>query len=211
MCCGSASWDYSFSGPECLINLSVVNRILQEHVATRTRRAALMVVAANFVFFAALLAVMFYLRATAADWPAPFHFASLLMVGAMTMFSLCGSVTIAIGARAVALYEIEPAVRWVAIAIASWITFLFLEIVEWVRLIYLVGYGPHTVFGATYLALTGTHWLAVSGCVCWMTFVAVDVRRRDVLAAALYSHFLNFWWLVLLFCLYLPNANLQGL
>ena len=42
---------------------------------------------------AALLGAMFYLRSTSQTWPEPFHFASLLMVAAMTMFSLCGSVT----------------------------------------------------------------------------------------------------------------------
>jgi heme/copper-type cytochrome/quinol oxidase subunit 3 len=191
--------------------LGIVSDTIREHTATRSRRAALLVIAANFAFFAALLAVMFYLRSTATDWPTPFHFASLLMVGAMTMFSLCASVTVAIGARALVLDQIEPAVRWVAIAIACWITFLFLEIVEWVRLIYLVGLGPRTTFGGSYLALTSTHWLAVSACVCWMTYVAVDVRQRDVLAVALYSHFLNFWWIVLMFCLYFSNANLQGI
>ena len=60
-------------------------------------------------------------------------------------------------------------------------------------------------------ALTGTHWLAASACVCWFTYVADDVRRRDVLAAALYSHFLNIWWIVLVFCLYFSNANLEGI
>jgi cytochrome aa3-600 menaquinol oxidase subunit 3 len=191
--------------------LGIIGNIIHEHAATRTRRRALLVIAANFAFFAALLAVMFYLRSNSPDWPAPFHFASLLMVAAMTMFSLCASVTIAIGARALALSDVEPAVRWVAIAISCWIMFLFLEIVEWVRLVFLVGLGPRTVFGGTYLALTGTHWIAASACVCWMTFVAVDVRRRDVLAVALYSHFLNLWWIVLLFCLYFSNANLQGI
>jgi heme/copper-type cytochrome/quinol oxidase subunit 3 len=133
------------------------------------------------------------------------------MVSGMTMFSLCASVTVAIGARALQLEETEPAVRWVAIAISSWIMFLFLEIVEWVRLVYLVGLGPRTAFGGTFLALTGTHWLAATACVCWMTYVAVDVRRRDVLAVALYSHFLNLWWIVLLFSLYFSNADLRGI
>lgn len=184
---------------------------IAEYYATRTRRGTLWIIAINTAFFAALLAVMFYLRWASEVWPTPFHFASLLMVTALTMFAISGSATLETGARAAKLNDQEPAVRWVAVGIASWLTFLFLEIVEWVRLVYLVGLGPDTAFGGTYLALTGAHWVAVCACVCWMTYVAVDVRRRDVLAVALYSHFLNIWWIVLLFCLYFSNANLQGI
>lgn len=178
---------------------------------TRTRRVTVAFIASNFAFFMALLAVMFYLRSGARDWPVPFHFASLLMAAALTMFSLVGSATLHVAYRAARLDDREPAVRWIAIAISCWFVFLFLEIVEWVRLVYLEGLGPHTQFGATFLSLTGSHWVAASFALGWFTYVAVDVKNRDVLAAAMYSHFLNVWWLVLLFALYFSNANLEGI
>jgi heme/copper-type cytochrome/quinol oxidase subunit 3 len=178
------------------------------YYATRTRRGTLWIIAANAAFFAALLAVMFYLRWIAEAWPTPFHFASLIMVAALTMFALSGSATLEMASRAVSFDDQEPAVRWVAVGIASWLTFLFLEIVEWVRLIYLVRLGPETAFGGTYLALMGAHWLAALACVCWMTFVANDTRRRDVVAVALYSHFLNLLWIVLVIPLYFTNFSL---
>jgi heme/copper-type cytochrome/quinol oxidase subunit 3 len=181
------------------------------YYATRARRGTLWIIAANAAFFAALLAVMFYLRWVAEAWPTPFHFASLLMVAALTMFAASGSATLEMASRAVKFNDQEPAVRWVAVGIASWLTFLFLEIVEWVRLIYLVRLGPDTAFGGTYLALTGAHWIAAVACVCWMTWVAVDTRRRDVIAVAMFSHFLNLLWLVLVFTLYLTNASLGEL
>ena len=184
---------------------------ISQYFATPVRRGTLLIIAANAAFFTALLAVMFYLRWASEEWPTPFHFASLLMVAALTMFSLCGSVTVEVGAKAALLEDREPAVRWIAVAIASWLTFLFLEIVEWVRLVYLVQLGPDTAFGGTYLALTGAHWLACTACVCWMTYVANDTRKRDVVAVAMYSHFLNAWWILLVFTLYLTNANLQGI
>ncbi len=187
-----------------------MNSFLAEYYATRTRRGALWIIAAHAAFFAALLAVMFYLRWVSEEWPTPFHFASLLMVVALTMFAVSGSATLEMASRAAKLEDKEPAVRWIAVGIASWLTFLFLEVVEWVRLIYLVGLGPKTSFGGTFLALTGAHWLAVCACVSWMTFVASDTRRRDVVAVTIYSHFLNLLWLVLVITLYLPNANLQG-
>ena len=178
------------------------------YYATRTRRGALWIIAANAAFFAALLAVMFYLRWVAEAWPAPFHFASLIMVAALTMFALSGSATLEMASRAVRFDDQEPAVRWVAVGIASWLTFLFLEIVEWVRLIYLVGLGPDTAFGGTYLALMGAHWLAALACVSWMTYVANDTRKRDIVAVAMYSHFLNMLWFVLVITLYFTNFTL---
>ena len=56
----------------------------------------------------------------------------------------------------------------------------------------------------------GVNQLAVCACVSWMTVVAADTRRRDVVAVTIYSHFLNLLWLVLVITLYLPNANLEG-
>jgi len=183
---------------------------LAEYYATRARRSTLWIIAAHTAFFAALLTVMFYLRWAAEVWPTPFHFASLLMVAALTMFAISGSATLEMATRAAKLDDQEPAVRWIAVGIASWLTFLFLEIVEWVRLIYLVGLGPKTAFGGTFLALTGAHWIAVCACVSWMTVVASNTRRRDVVAVAMYSHFLNLLWIVLVFTLYFTNANLEG-
>ena len=184
---------------------------IAEYYGTRARRVTGLLIAGNLLFFGALLAAMFYLRWVSEAWPAPFHFASLLMVAAMTLFALCGSVTVAIGAHAAKINETEPAVRWIAIAISCWFVFLFLEIVEWVRLVYLERLGPDTSFGSTFLLLTGTHWLAAALCIGWFTYAAVDVRKRDVLAPAMYSHFLNFWWIVLVFALYFTNADLGGL
>src|SRR6202045_273669 len=172
---------------------------LAEYYATRARRSTLWIIAAHVAFFAALLAVMFYLRWASEAWPTPFHFASLLMVAALTLFAISGSATLEMAARAARLNDQEPAVRWIAVGIASWLTFLFLEIVEWVRLVYMLRLGPGTTFGATYLALMGAPWGAACACVCWMTYVATDPPRRDVVAVAMYSHFLNLLWFVLVF------------
>jgi cytochrome aa3-600 menaquinol oxidase subunit 3 len=184
---------------------------VSRYYSTRARRAALLTSAATGVFFAALLGVMFYLRWAAEAWPAPFHFASLLMVTGLTMFGLAASATFEIGSRAVGFPDREPALRWIAVGIATWLTFLFLEIVEWIRLVYLVQLGPDTAFGSTFLALTGAHWIAVGCCVAWMTWAANDTRSRDVLAPAIFSHFLNLVWIVLVATLYLPNADIWGL
>jgi cytochrome aa3-600 menaquinol oxidase subunit III len=184
---------------------------LADYYSTRTRRGALWVVAAHSAFFAALLAVMFYLRWAAEAWPAPFHFASLIMVTFLTLLGIAASAVLEMSVRAAKLDDQEPAVRWIAVGIACWLTFLFLEVVEWVRLVYLLNLGPDTSFGATHLALTGAHWLAVVACVCWMTYVANNTKERDIVAVAIYSHFLNLLWIVLVFTLYFSNFSLGDL
>ena len=73
------------------------------YIATRPRRLTGLFIIGNFAFFSALLAAMFYLRMKSDDWPVPFHFASLLMVCALTMFALCASVTAIIGAGVLSL------------------------------------------------------------------------------------------------------------
>ena len=189
-----------------------MNAYIAEYGATPARRRSLIVVLANFVFFSALLAVMFYVRNHTADWPVPFGFGNLLMIFAMSMGAICGSITIAVSAHSASLGKTDEATRWMAIAIASWLVFLFLELVEWVWLVLLVGLGPKTPFGATFLVLTGTHWLAVIVCVCWLTWIATGILRHDILAAGTFSHFLALWYIVLVVTLYLTNVNpLEGL
>ncbi|HXJ38499.1 MAG TPA: hypothetical protein VNH18_04420, partial [Bryobacteraceae bacterium] len=171
----------------------LVAQYLRSYLATRARRITAIVIAANFAFFAALLAVMLYQRSAAPYWPMPFHFPSLLMSSGLLLFALCASVTVAVAATQVEDSDREVPVRWIAIAISCWFVFLFLEIVEWVRLIWLEHLGPETAYGGTYFMLTGSHFIAATACLGWFAWVAVDVRNRDILAAALYSHFLVFW------------------
>jgi heme/copper-type cytochrome/quinol oxidase subunit 3 len=182
---------------------------IAEYAATLARRRTLVLIGVNFEVFAALVALMFYVRATTTDWPIapPFEFGNLLMVFAMAMAAICASITMVVGASSSAKGNTEEAVRWIAIAISSWLVFLFLECVEWANLIYLKDLGPKTPFSGTFLLLTGTHWMAVIACTIWFTFAIADVRRRDILAAALYSHFLVIWWIVIIIVLYLPNMN----
>lgn len=185
---------------------------LSVYAATPARRRTWDVIAVHFVAYAALLVWMFRVRAASNDWPVPFEFGSLLMIFSMAMGALCGSITMAVAANRANKGEAEEAIRWIAIAISAWIVFLFLETVEWVRMVFLVQLGPHTPFGGTYLAITGAHWVAVIGCVGWFTFCLTKVLKRDILAAALYSHFLAIWWIVIMCVLYFPNMNpLQNL
>jgi len=182
------------------------------YFATRARRLTGLVIIGNAALFAAILAAMSYLKWNAADWPTPLHFPSMLMAVALAMFGLCGSVTTIIAEHASrTVGDLEPARRWIAIAITSWFLFLFLEIVEWVHLVYVEQLGPSTLFGATFLVVTGAHYMAATCCLVWLGWAAAGIRTRDLLAPALYSHFLSLWWIVLVLFVYIPNADLRGI
>jgi heme/copper-type cytochrome/quinol oxidase subunit 3 len=180
---------------------------ISAYAATPARRRTLAAVAIHLLIFAALMVWMFRVRAASSDWPVPFEFGSLLMIFAMAMGAVCGSITMAVAANRAERGEGEEAIRWIAIAISSWLVFLFLEAVEWVRMVYLVQLGPETPFGLTYLSITGAHWLGAIACVGWFTFCLTKVLKRDILAAALYSHFLAIWWIVIVFLIYFPNMH----
>jgi cytochrome aa3-600 menaquinol oxidase subunit 3 len=150
------------------------------------------------------------LRVTAVEWPKAFQFGSLLMSVAMTSFALAASVTAECGARTSRHADVEPSVRWLAIAIACWLVFLFLEIVEWVRLIFIADLGFGTQFGQVHLLITGFHWVAVLGGIGWLTWAIANVRRQNLLPAALFTHCLNFWWLAIMVIQYFSNASLSG-
>ena len=182
-------------------------RILQQYSGLRR---TLRTCAATTAVFLALAGFGLYLRLTTPDWPTPFQFGSLLMAVAMTSFALCASVAAELGARVSQDEEAEPSVRWIAIAISCWLVFLFLEIVEWVRLIFLVDLGHNTPFGRAHLSLTGFHWVAVLGSVGWLTWTVVDVRQRAPFSAALFAHCLNVLWLIVVCLMYFSNASLSG-
>lgn len=180
---------------------------ISAYAATPARRRTLIVIALNFLLYAALMVWMFHVRDTSSDWPIPFEFGSLLIVFAMASGGICGSITMAIADNRAHKGEFEESIRWTVIAISAWLTFIFLEAVEWVNMVYLVQLGPATPFGMTYLVITGAHLLGIVVCVGWFTFCLTNVRKHDILASALYSHFLAIWWIVIIFLIYFPNMH----
>lgn len=196
--------------------MSAIAKWWSAWTATPSQQTMLVFLFADAVMSASFYAAFLYLRRMSPIWPIAFHFPSGLMAIGMTMFAVAASVTVQVAVHAAKRRDDSLSVRSLAAAIAGWLVFLFLEAIEWTRLI-LEGVtlrsNPWRVplFGASFYTLTGFHILHVIGGLVYLMVVAARVRKYDVGACALYVHYVNLTWLVLFPTLYLTSADLQGL
>ncbi len=196
--------------------MSGIAKRLGTLASTHSQQTMLVFLFADAVMSASFYAAFLYLRRMSPSWPVAFHFPSSLMAAAMTMFAVAASVTVQVAAHAAKQRDDSLAVRSVAAAIAGWLVFLFLEAIEWTRLILggvTLRSNPWRVplFGASFYTLTGFHILHVIVGLVYLMLVAWRIRKYDVGACALYVHYVNLTWLILFPSLYLSAADLQGL
>ncbi len=164
---------------------------------------------ADFVVFLALFATYIYLRIQSPTWPAFFHFASGLMAFAITLFALSSSWVMYHSVRYQLKQGYDISMRLILAAIAVLGCVVIMLGMEWVRLIFLldVTFTNHW----TYFALTGFYLLHLFGGLIYLSVVAAKIKTMDVGAAALFVHFTNLVWLILLFGVYFASADLQGI
>jgi cytochrome c oxidase subunit 3 len=186
-------------------------------IATRSQRGMAIFLTAELVVFLGLFAVYVYLRVQAPTWPAPFHFASGLMAFAMTLFALSASFSMYYSARYQVNKGYEISMRLILAAIAVLGSVIIMLCMEWVRLIFIADVTFTTnpwgvpAFSWTYFALTGFYALNLLGGAIYLSIVAAKIKTFDAGSAALFVHFTNLVWLILLFGVYFAGADLQGL
>jgi cytochrome c oxidase subunit 3 len=186
-------------------------------ITTRKQRGMAILLSADLVVFLALFIAYIYLRRQAPSWPGAFHFASGLMAFSMTLFALAGSFAMFYAARYQVSQGFEIAMRLVVATIAVWGSVLILLAMEWIRLILIMGVSftsnPWAVpaFSSTYFTLTGFYALHLLIGLIYLTVVASRIRVTDAGAAALFVHFTNLVWLVILTGVYFASTDLQGL
>jgi cytochrome c oxidase subunit 3 len=186
-------------------------------LATRVQRGMAIFLCADFAIFLALFISYIYLRIHAPTWPGAFHFASGLVAFAITLFAFSGSLTMFYSVRYQVTKGYEIATRLLVATIAVWGCVVMLLGMEWVRLIFIseVTFRDNPwhipAFSSTYFVLTGFYALHLLGGLIYLTVVASKIQTADAGAAALYIHFTNLVWLILLFGVYFASADLQGL
>jgi len=178
-------------------------------VHTRRQRAMFRFLLVDLAVFSVLFFAYVYFRIKAPEWAGALHFASAIMAIAMTLFTGSASFTITAAANAQTKNDMPLASRLIGATIGVWIMFLICDAMEWARLLFFER--PPQIYAATFCVLSGFNALHVIAGLPYLLLVAVNLKRSDVGAAALFVHFTNIVWLVVFVSLYLSGSDLQGL
>ena len=174
--------------------------------------------------FSALLIGYSYVRASSAQWPAPFSFyPSIIFSTVMTLCLLSSSFTMVMAVGASAQGRLKAARRWIGLTMLGGLAFLVLHLIEWKHLID-EGLRPFKLagewaeewpqapplFGASFFAITGLHMFHVLTGVIYLGFIALRIRHtrhEDVEISGLYWHFVDLVWMFVFPLIYIMSVK----
>ena len=174
----------------------------------------LLFITSEVMFFAGLFAAYFNVRANAPTWP-PVEFVDKVhvfpLVGPATFLLITSSFTIHAAVRAIRRGDRRGMNRALAVSLALGVTFLVMQVADYVMLYNEDVRLDAGTFGTTYYTLTGFHGAHVLAGVI-MIAVALyrgtagqfSARHHDAVeATSLYWHFVDIVWIALFSILYL--------
>lgn len=176
------------------------------------RLAMTVFIAAEVMFFAALVSGFLILRAAAPVWPPPLQpRLPLAVTGLNTLVLLASSVAMVGASRALARGDAAGLTRRLAQAAALGTLFLAIQGYEWAQLVHHGLTLTSGVYGTTFYTIIGTHALHVLGALVWLVVTlglaargrSVGGPRASVRACAMYWHFVVALWPVLYVAVYL--------
>ena len=174
--------------------------------------AMLMLLGAETMLFAVLLAAFFVLRAASPVWPpANLPRLPLLITGMNTLVLLYSAVTMRSALRAMRRWESRKGARLLLLTIVLGSAFLAIQGYEWIQL---VRYGltlAAGVYGASFYILIGSHGVHVLGAVIWLGVITlrafqqdeITIRPLGVAVCGMYWYYVVALWPVLFILVYL--------
>ena len=190
------------------------------HVSSTTGTPVLgmlLFITSEVMFFAGLFAAYFSIRASTVPWPPinpssgeQFELHALPIVLPATIILVISSFTAWMGERAIARDDRSGFIRNFAVTLALGITFLALQLYDYLELIHEGITLSSGTFGTTFYTLTGFHGAHVLGGVLMLGVVVYrgmagqfSSKHHDmVLAASYYWHFVDIVWILLFSILY---------
>lgn len=158
---------------------------------------------AEVALFATIFATFFVLDGNTGGGPLPGELFELGNTLVMTIVLLVSSFTCGLAIHEMRNRNVKAMNVWLIITLLFGLTFLYLEINEFIHLVHEGATLGTNAFWSSFYFLTGTHGLHVSLGICWMVLILFQVSKRGltpdtakkVFISSLYWHFLDFVWI----------------
>ena len=169
----------------------------------------------DFVLFASLFAVYAVLRGNTFEGPAGSQLFDLPFVLIETILLLTSSFTYGLALLAARAGSRNYTITALALTAILGLSFVVMEISEFIRLIG-AGSGPaRSGFLSSYFALVGTHGLHVALGLVWMIVLMIALMRRGftrptmrkLMLLGMFWHFLDIIWIFIFTIVYLMGAT----
>jgi heme/copper-type cytochrome/quinol oxidase subunit 3 len=171
-----------------------------------------MLLGAETMFFAGLVAAFLVLRVGAPVWPPPFQpRLPVLVTGLNTLVLLASGVAMARALRAVNRGDHHGLMSGLRLTALFGALFLAVQGYEWARLVQFGLTASSGSYGSAFYTLIGAHGLHVLAALCWLAVVLVFAARRrftpgnpvPVSVCGMYWQFVVALWPVLYLLVYL--------
>ena len=179
---------------------------------SNAKLAMVMLLGAETMFFAGLVAAFLVLRVGAPVWPPPFQpRLPILVTGLNTLVLLFSSATMARAVRALRRGDQAGLISGLSLTALLGAVFLFVQGYEWARLVHFGFTVSSGSYGGAFYTLIGAHGLHVIAALIWLSVVwALAGRKRfsvgnhpAVSICGIYWQFVVALWPILYLLVYL--------
>lgn len=167
------------------------------------------------VLFASLIGTYLGLRGGTAGGPSASELFSLPFVFVMTAILLTSSLTSVLAVMNMKKGNFKGLIRWLSITILLGLSFLSLEIYEFVEYVdHGLGFTT-SAFSSSFYTLVGTHGAHVLFGICWMTTLVFRYRKTGLTltnapkfnTVVLYWHYIDVVWVFIFSIVYLMGIG----
>jgi cytochrome c oxidase subunit 3 len=165
----------------------------------------------EMVLFGTLFATFIALRNQVPEGPTAQHLFNLTTVGWSTFILLTSSLTSVLAMMAMHAKKLKPLLAWLAVTVALGLSFLGLEVYEFVEYVHEGHTFTSSAFSTSFYTLVGFHGGHVAFGVLWITLLILQGMKKGLTVvtapkfyvASLYWHFIDVVWVFIFTVVYL--------
>lgn len=163
------------------------------------------------VLFGTLFGAYFTLRNQTLNGPTPQELFELPLIALATLILLTSSLFSVFAVQAMHRNDLGKTRMWLGLTVLLGLSFLALEIYEFVNYVSLGHKFHSSAFGSSFYALVGFHGAHVAFGIGWLTLIFLQLKRKGlttvtapkVYLASLYWHYVDVIWVFIFSLVYL--------